>query len=298
MLSGYNAVVPNVVVLLLGTLWLMSSTFRVAQADEGPSVAQDAALPCSAEKAAMLAAEQAVANARKAASQIHRELTAARDRLFRAETQAKTYRLHDQQVPSHVTAEIEGTRRDVAAAEPHARKAEEELSIRVEAFKPQAERLKECEERERAAAQEEERRQAEASAAKEQERYERIMADRTISLPAASAWICAAAARKLSAKREIALEMKYARAGGGIVDKVKLYDLQVAMRDADEKAAVAKRFLKQNKWRALGCRVDIVAVAQACFVARQYDEEVDPACADARLEPLADAVRWIGEENF
>ena len=80
----------------------------------------------------------------------------------------------------------------------------------------------------------------EAVAANQQIRLNTIKADKKQMAIVLGAVSCAIQFQKTSALDEIAKEKKYAKLGGGIVDKRKLYELQEQIRKADETMATFK----------------------------------------------------------
>lgn len=68
----------------------------------------------------------------------------------------------------------------------------------------------------------------------QEQRYDAIRADAAVMLSIRAAQFCYLSEARKRTKDEIATELKYAREGGGVVDKSKLYELQHALRSIDE----------------------------------------------------------------
>lgn len=95
-----------------------------------------------------------------------------------------------------------------------------------------------------AAAEAERAKKAEADAAASDERIGKIRSDKKQMALVFGAILCGIDFQRRQALEEIAKEKKYARLGG-MVDKVKLYNLQRQVRFADERAAGVREKLKQ-----------------------------------------------------
>jgi hypothetical protein len=133
-----------------------------------------------------------------------------------------------------------------------------------------ARQLSECVERERRAFLEEAAaRSAEAERkANEQraqrERIEKLMSSKPTVQLVLSAMVCVAKNDRASALRAIADEKKYARIGG-VQDNAKIYELQQAVRESDQRAASLGRELKQRKSTAIKCGDPKVTQLATCI---------------------------------
>jgi len=104
-----------------------------------------------------------------------------------------------------------------------------------------------------------------------------------------SAIVCLSNVVRTIAKKEIETENKYAREGGGMIDKVKMYRLQQVMRTADEKSSDAKSGL--DRMKALPCKDTDVEAVMSCALLDAGDQssklqEWRPHCDDLHLAAM------------
>jgi hypothetical protein len=135
--------------------------------------------------------------------------------------------------------------------------AEEERKKRME--QEEVKRVKE-----EAAEREKSRAEAELQEGIRTQRHMELAEDPKWFVPALSADICGARYLRKYAKDLIAKELKYARQGGGMVDKQELYDAQLELRRSDEWETKARAELKARKRKALPCSNNLVAFILQC----------------------------------
>jgi hypothetical protein len=173
-------------------------------------------------------------------------------------------------------------------AEPVARMRDE-----LKLLKAKREAKRQADERERQAVMED-RRQQRAAEVKAQEiakqEKEALQAKRRLDpewmSPTWSAVICYSAGVRSRALKEIAKEKHYAREGAGIVNKAKLYDLQTAMRAADESSAQARVALKDLKTKPMPCTSGSISRLRGCMEDASDDGCQTPEVTE-RLELVA-----------
>lgn len=127
---------------------------------------------------------------------------------------------------------------------------------------------------------------AEAEAVRARERDEEAKAQRKSAIwsnplilqTSLSACLCHDAEVRAATLAEIRKEQKYARIGGGIVDKSKLYELQGKLREVDDSDADTRSALKKIGKKVLGCSDRDVGRFSRCMRDQHGDEctpEVD-----------------------
>lgn len=97
--------------------------------------------------------------------------------------------------------------------------------------------------------------------------------------PALSGVICRATAEKADLAKEIRTEQGYARQYGGVVDKVKIYDLQQEIRDRDEEIAELRTRLREARGSQISCAASLVKKIALC-IPRDGAYPAAPECAD------------------
>jgi hypothetical protein len=160
-------------------------------------------------------------------------------------------------------ARAERLARERADAEREARAAEEWEAGRPAREAAEAQRVLE----------EQQARAARWTEAEEREREERRLEaemearlkDPRLVRPAVSGAMCASRERRAAAVREIRAEQRYAAELGGIVDQAKLYRLQLAVRDVDERVAALRSLLAARRMTALPCTDGRTQIVSACI---------------------------------
>lgn len=102
----------------------------------------------------------------------------------------------------------------------------------------------------------------------------RVRASATAQEEAASAWLCWYRQLKPWAKSEIEAERKYAREGGGIINKSKVYALQGKMREADAGAGRAVLALRKAHATPTACATKKMKQAVQCIRRSEAGEAV------------------------
>lgn len=131
------------------------------------------------------------------------------------------------------------------------KEVDDQARLRKEAEAKWAQEAKEQEDARRARA--EARAQQAAEDARKEEERDRKAGDPGWMQPVLSALICYDTWLSQSSLKEIRTEQAYAKKGGGMVDKAKIYDLQVKMREADESRVKALASLRRLKVNPLAC---------------------------------------------
>jgi hypothetical protein len=117
--------------------------------------------------------------------------------------------------------------------------------------------------------------------------------------PALSMMLCHNAKVRAGAKKEIADEMKYAREGGGIVDKQKLYELQEQLRNVDHGNREIRLVLVRKKTEPLACSSKTIMQLENCV--REFASgspsagcNESPVGTILSIYPAVDASSFIG----
>lgn len=97
---------------------------------------------------------------------------------------------------------------------------------------------------------------------------------------ALSAVICRATDEKADLAKEIRAENNYARQYGGVVDKGKIYDLQLQIRERDEEIAELRGRLRKTRAAQIGCGAPLVRKVATCLP-REGSVSDAPDCASA-----------------
>ncbi len=122
-------------------------------------------------------------------------------------------------------------------------------------------------------AKEEQYRREKASVrAKHDEAVARLSADQAWMRLVTSALICYDDGVVARSKAEIEKEKLYARRGGGVVDKGKLYELQQHMRSATENRALALADLRTSRKAKAACSNPTVRAIAACMMDSDDDD--------------------------
>lgn len=101
----------------------------------------------------------------------------------------------------------------------------------------------------------------------------------------ASALLCADKALRNDSLTVIKTELRYAKEGGGMVDKEKLHDMQDWMRQSDEHAREIREWLSAHKLQPLGCGLAPVKRIWSCLGYQEVDDAVSwQATADCSDE--------------
>lgn len=124
---------------------------------------------------------------------------------------------------------------------------------------------------------------SDAAWAERQAKIAALRLDKKVVAAAWSADYCAAKNLRSESVQEIRTEQRYAREGGGVIDKDKVYALQARMRDADGRMSDAREILREAHLSLRPCSDRTVAELMACI-----DEDGNTTCDDLRLQVMYD----------
>lgn len=126
--------------------------------------------------------------------------------------------------------------------------------------------------------------------------YKRMIAGRMRSSkwirPARSGLICAYLKIRKLAFKAIRKEKRYSRIGG-VIDKVKVYGFQMAIRNTDDEIRAQRKALRRAKFSAMSCRRKRVKALTRCFLDQIVENPVADACKKPATSERVDLVRVI-----
>jgi hypothetical protein len=147
----------------------------------------------------------------------------------------------------------------------------------------------------------EEQQRIDDEAAKRKASIEAHRSDKKWTGPLLSSAICFCGQAKAAAADEIKTEKSYAAQYGGIVDKEKLYNLQLMIRSLDETSAATRDLMRKLRVSSLSCSDKTVKLLVACLPFGQYQGGggANEACKTKQVDDFAelvDLIPWVEAE--
>lgn len=169
---------------------------------------------------------------------------------------------------------VTNARRSLAVRAQHAEAIRADAEVQARLKEERRKRDDEAIASARASMAERSRQEAEAA-----QRINAAQLNPKIMQPALSAALCFDASVRIRALSEIRKQQRYAKIGGGIIDRQAIYELQRTVREADEDASKSRAALKELKVPALTCKRQDVLRFYACFEDKGAD-----GCTDQTSE--------------